>query len=203
MPEHRTIISFVPPEAFEPTLCRALGKLGYEIVAPGNEQAPADLWLVDDKCYARIDHHTRPPVPVVLLSPDPAALVEDHVVDVLRPPARFHSLYVALQTALEATPRRSPRVTTKLLAWCAYGRQLCIGTILSLSEGGCIFRCDRALPAGRDAYLLFAIAPGRKLKLRACTVHRKGRDLSLAFLDLDPDDRSAIAQYVIDQLLAE
>ncbi len=204
MPESRTILSHVSSEDFEPRAREALEKLGYEIVAAGNERSPADLWLVDDELFGLIDRHARPPVPVVVLSRDPAPLAEDPcVVDVLRSPARFHSLYVVLQTALEATPRRFPRVTTKLVAWCAYGRRICIGSLISISEGGCVFRGDRALPAGRDAYLLFSIAPGRKLKLRACTAYRKGRDLGLAFLDLDPDDRSAIAQYVIDQLLAE
>ena len=210
MPEHRTVISFVPPEEFEPRVCRALGKLGYEIVAPGNEQAPADLWLIDDKSYARIDSDMTPPVPVVMLSRDPTVLAEDYVVGVLQPPARFDNLYVALQTALEADPRRFPRVTTARQARSVAGYQICSGAVVSLSEGGCLFRSPEEPPTKPAIRLYFSLPGNQTLTVRARTAYQKtyqrtqGGELGLEFVGLGSASAVSVAikKYVIDQLLA-
>ena len=100
-----------------------------------------------------------------------------------------------------APPRRFPRVPTKRLAWFRTGDRLCSGDVVSLSEGGCLFRCDDDLPGEQEAVLLFWLPPRRILKLRAHTTYRRGNDVGLVFLDSRPDDRSIISGYVIDQLL--
>lgn len=209
MPESRTILSHVSPEDFEPHARAALEALGYEIVAAGNEQAPADLWLVDDKHF-EIDSHTSSAVPVIVLSRDAAPPPEDPcVVDVLRSPARFCSLYVALQTALEADPRRFPRVTTARSARSVAGDQICIGSIVSLSEGGCLFRSHVELPTKPEIRLYFSLPGNQMLTVRARTAYQKtyqtkqGGELGLEFVGLGSAVRAAIDRYVLDQLLAK
>ena len=191
----RTIVSHVAPEGFEPGVCRALRTLGYEIVAAGNERAPADLWLVDDEQYEivaagnerahehfAIGSHTSSTVPVVLLTRDPEPPPKvPYVVDVLRSPARFSSLYAALQTALEATPRRFPRVTTACPTPSVAGDQICTGTVNSLSEGGCLFRCHGEPPRKPEVRLYFSLPRRQMLTVRAHTVYQKGSELGLAF----------------------
>lgn len=208
MPESRTILSHVSSEDFEPRAREALEKLGYEIVAAGNERSPADLWLIDDELFGQIDRHARPLVPVVVLSRDPAPLAEDScVVDVLRTPARLANLYVALQTALESDPRRFPRVPMARPARSVAGDQICIGSLISLSEGGCLFRGHGELPATPQFRLYFSLPGNEMLAVRAITTYQgrsdQGRsELGAAFEGLRTAGRSAIEKYVRDRLLA-
>ena len=214
----RTIVSHVAPEGFEPGVCRALRTLGYEIVAAGNERAPADLWLVDDERYEivaagneqahehfAIASHTGSTVPVILLTRDPEPPPEDPcVVDMLRSPARFCSLYAALQTALEATPRRFPRVTTACPTWSVAGDQICAGTVNSLSEGGCLFRGHPwEPPCEPESRLYLSLPRHQTLTLRARTTYQMGSELGQAFQGVGSAVRAAIGGYVLDQLLAE
>ena len=50
----RTIVSHVAPENFEPQVCRALGTLGYDIVAAGEEPTSPELRIVDEEDIERI-----------------------------------------------------------------------------------------------------------------------------------------------------
>ena len=211
MTRRRTVVSHVPADAFEPDVCRALQALGYEIVRAGEEPKAAELWIVDDADLERIARGPGPPVPVVALTRDSAPPPADPcVIDAIRRPAPFQSLYVALQTALEANPRRFPRVPMARTAWCLYGGRICVGAVVSLSAGGCLFRSDEDLPwvepkrhsTGDAAIVLFRLDLRRLLKVRARMAHQTGSDLGLGFLDLDPDACSAISEYVMAELLA-
>lgn len=208
MLERRTIMSHVSPDSFEPHALAALTSLGYTFVEAGNERTPADLWLIDDDLFEQIDSKPRPGVPVVVLSRDPAPLAEDScVVDVLRTPARLANLYVALQTALESDPRRFPRVPMARPARSVAGDQICIGSLISLSEGGCLFRGHGELPATPQFRLYFSLPGNEMLAVRAITTYQgrsdQGRsELGAAFEGLRTAGRSAIEKYVRDRLLA-
>ena len=130
------------------------------------------------------------------------------MVDGLRSPARFCNLYVALQTALEADPRRFPRVTTARPARSVAGGQICIGSIVSLSQGGCLFRSHVELPTKPEIRLYFSLPGNQMLTVRANTASQKtyqtkqGGELGLEFVGLGSAVGAAIDQYVLDQLLA-
>ncbi len=116
-------------------------------------------------------------------------------------PSTFPDVLAPEACAALAPPRRFPRVTTERLAWFRYGDRLCVGDVVSLSEGGCLFRGDHDLPTGQEAVLLFWLPPRRVLRLRANTIYRSGNDVGLVFLDGRADVRSIISGYVMDELL--
>ncbi len=198
----RTIVSHVPPEAFESSVCRALGKLGYEIVAAGEELAAPELQIVNEESLERIGGEESLPVPIVVLTQDPDRQPRGpHVAGALRPPVSFRDLYVLLQRLLEPTPRADPRVATMCPARCTYGDKISFGAVITISEGGCLFRCYREPPDESETQMLFALPPSRRIEVRARTVRREKNLLGLRF-DASPDIRSAIGSYVMDELVA-
>lgn len=208
MIRRRIIASHVPPEAFEPDVCRALESLGYEVVSSSAaSDAPdrplrADLWIVGERSLGQIAGEEDPPVPVIILSSQPApGIAEPRVAASLMRPASFQDLYSAIQEALEATPRRHPRIATALAARCAYDDRACTGAVISLSEGGCLFRSADELPWGREVDLQFPLSGRGLLSTRAQQVDRRGSDRGLAFHGLSPESRSAISQYVMGRLI--
>jgi hypothetical protein len=207
MARRRTIASHVPREAVEPDALRALRSLGYEIVAAGTPSAKAgqriqsDLRIVDEGSLGQITDEASAPVPIILLTREPAPLPADRrVIASLTRPAPFQELYAAMQKALEPTPRRHPRITTALAARCAYGDRTCTGVVISLSEDGCLLRNPEELPWGREVDLQFPLPRAGLISTRARQVYRSGNDLNLEFQDLAPAFRLAISQYVMDRL---
>jgi hypothetical protein len=209
MIQRRIIASHVPPEAFEPNVCRALESLGYEIVPPriasGTPGRPfrADLRIVGERSLGQLAGEEGTPIPVIILTSQPApGIAEPRVVASLMRPASFQELYSAIQNALETTPRRHPRIATALAARCAYDDRSCTGAVISLSEGGCLFRSADELPRDREANLQLPLISGRGLlSMRAQQVDRRGSDWGLAFHDLPHESRSAISQYVMGRLI--
>ncbi len=116
--------------------------------------------------------------------------------------APFDSPDASAPDAALETQRRVPRVTTVRPAWFRTADRLCVGDVVSLSEGGCLFRGDHDLPIGQEAVLLFWLPPRRVLRLRAKTIYRSGNDVGLVFVDGRLDVRSIISGYVMDELLA-
>ena len=116
-------------------------------------------------------------------------------------PSTFPEVLVPEACAALAPPRRFPRVPTERQAWFRTSDRLCVGDVVSLSEGGCLFRGDHDLPTGQEAVLLFWLPPRRILRLRANMIYRSGNDVGLVFLDSRPDVRSIISGYVMDELL--
>jgi hypothetical protein len=207
MIRRKTIASHVPPGAVEPDALRALRSLGYEIVAVGPPSAKAgqelqsQLRIVDEEGLGQIAEEASAPVPVILLTREPAPLPADRrVIACLTRPAPFQELYAAIQKALEPTPRRRPRITTALPARCAYGDRTCTGVVISLSEDGCLLRNPEELPWEREVDLQFPLPRAGLISTRARQVRRSGTDLSLEFQDLSPASRLAISQYVMDRL---
>lgn len=207
MLRRRTIASHVASDAIEPDALRALRSLGYQIVAVGSPSANppqalhCHLRIVDEEGLGRIADEAGAPVPIILLTREPAPLPPDRrVVASLTRPAPFQELYTAIQKALEPTPRRRPRITTALPARCAYGDRTCTGVVISLSEDGCLLRNPEELPWQREVDLQFPLPRAGLISTRARQVHRSGNDLNLEFQDLDPASRLAISRYVMDRL---
>jgi hypothetical protein len=209
MARRAVIASHVSPEAFEPDACRALQSLGYEFMPAGAPSGKAgrptggDLRIVDEATLEQIADEGPEPVPTIVLTRDPAPLPANRrVVASLTRPALFQDLFVALQTALETTPRSFPRVATTLPARCTYDDRACTGVVISLSEGGCLFRsADEPLQESQTSLQFPLPGPGL-ISARARHVDRRGSQLGLVFQGLQSDSRAAISQYVMDRLVA-
>ena len=199
----RTIVFHVAPESFEPGVCRALGTLGYNIVAAREEPTSAELQIVNEESLEQIGRVASLPAPILLLTRNPARRLRGpRVVDSLRRPVSFRDLYVSIQRLVEPTPRADPRASTTCPARCTYANEICFGTVISLSEGGCLFRSYREPPDESETQMLFALPPSRRIEVRARMVRREKNHLSLRFLDASSDIRSDIGSYVMDELLA-
>ena len=210
MPRRAIIACHVPFEAFEPDACRALQNLGYEIVAAGapfgraGRPTRGDLRIVDVASLDQIAAEDSEPLPTIILTREPAPLPANRqVVASVTRPALFRELYVALQTALEATPRSFPRVATTLPARCTYDDRACTGVVVSLSEGGCLFRsADEPLRACQTSLQFPLPGPGL-ISARARHVDQRGSHLGLMFQGLPSDSRAAISQYVMDRIIGD
>lgn len=107
-----------------------------------------------------------------------------------------------IQRALEETPRRSPRVPTKLSARCIRIDRRSIGAVLSLSEGGCLLRTRDELRRGAQVDLQIALPHYGMISTRAeCRYSSRG-NIGLAFTDPAPDTRQTISNYVTLELAA-
>jgi hypothetical protein len=210
MARRAVIACHVPSEAFEPDACRALQNLGYEIVAAGAPSGRAgrptrgDLRIVDEASLDQIADADSEPLPTIILTREPAPLPANRqVVASLTRPALFQDLYVALQTALEATPRSFPRVATTLPARCTYDDRACTGVVVSLSEGGCLFRSVDEPLRERQTRLQFPLPGPGLISARARHVDQRGSHLGLVFQGLPSRSRAAISQYVMDRLVGD
>jgi hypothetical protein len=203
-----TIASDLPAEALEPQAWRAIRSLGYEIVPArvpyGRADQPIqpDLWLVDEEGLRQIADEEGAAAPIILLTRQPAPPPADQrVIASLTRGAPFQELYAAIQEAIERTPRRHPRITTALAARCAYQDLTFTGLVISLSEGGCLFRGPEDLPRERQTQLQFPLPHPGLISTQARQVNRRGDDFGFAFQDLSSLSRVAISQYVMEQLV--
>jgi hypothetical protein len=157
---------------------------------------------VDEASLGEIAAEEEAPVPVIALTRRPTPLPADRrVIASLMRPARFQDLYPAVQKALERTPRSHPRITTTLPARCAYEERASTGVVVSLSEGGCLFRSADEPPGEPETSLQFSLPRPGLISTRARHVSRREDGLGLAFQDLTSEFRLAISQYVMDRLI--
>ncbi|MFK7896171.1 MAG: PilZ domain-containing protein [Myxococcota bacterium] len=193
----------------------ALQNLGYTLLdldldhEAAKSGEDARLWLVDENRLSEVpDLERRPEIQIALLS-DPAdcdeRLPRDTRVFARVPkPGRLTPVYEMLQTALEGTPRRLPRVETRISARCISDQSRSMGAVLSLSEGGCLLRSQEGFQRGARIELQFALPAFGLVTANAECRYAKGTDLGLAFPEAGQETRSAIAHFVTAQLaLAE
>jgi hypothetical protein len=204
------IASDVPLEALEPNASRALRSLGYEMVPAGasfgtaDQPIQPDLRIVDEESFGRIASEEGASPPLILLTRQPAPPPANRrVIASLTRPASFQELYVAIQEALEPTPRRHPRITTALPARCTHDDRTCAGAVISLSEGGCLFRSPGGLSWECETNLQFPLPRPGLISTRARSVHQRENDLGFAFQGLLSDSRFAISQYVMNRLIRD
>ncbi len=197
----------VSEEAFDPEVRIALGALGYDFVRGasngGSAQAiEADLWVVDEE---NVDRVPRPSTgslqPIVVLTREPGSAGSDpRIVASLPRPVSLQAFYAVLQSALENTPRRAPRVSTDLVARCWHGNRFWTGAVLSLSETGCVFRSLPEPPPELEVTLVFVLPSDETVSTWASPVGLRGQDVALSFENVRPDSRIAISQHVVARL---
>jgi hypothetical protein len=191
----------------------ALVQLGYDLrdVDPSIHGSPAepDLRIVDERRIDEIpavedDKHT----PIVLLTGVRPITLADRqrdprIVGRIARPAGLTPLYGLLQQGLEPTPRRVPRVETRLPARWIRSERLTIGSITSLSERGCLLRtAQQRLERGARMQVQFALPGAGLLSLAADCVHGTNNDVGLCFHEPAASIRNAIGGFVNDLLAA-
>jgi hypothetical protein len=185
--------------------------LGYTLVdlesEPEEQAANSRLWLVDEEMLDELPSISlRPELKVALLcdsaeSQEPPE--DERVFSRITRPARLTAVYEMLQAVLEGTPRRLPRVSTKLLARCIRDDQRSMGAVLSLSEGGCLLRSGERFARGAQIDLQFALPRFGLINTHAECRYAQGDDLGLAFGAAHSEARRSIAYYVTSQLAAD
>jgi hypothetical protein len=199
----RILASHVPSRALAPRTRAALEGLGYRVVAavtrgPWTDASwHPDARLVDERHLGRLAAPEADPVPIVLLRGGlPLPCPDPRVVGGVPVPAEIGALYPLLQTALEATPRRSPRAPARLLARCSQDDRRWSGEVVALSETGCLLRSDAGPGARAELNVHFPLPLGRQVSTRAEVVARFRGAFGLCFRGPEPDARRAIADYV-------
>ena len=202
MSQRRTIANHAASEAFEPWALRALTKLGYQIVPAESAADPSiqvDLRIVDEESLGEVPGEE----PIVLLAREPGLESSDlRVVTLLLRPATLNGLYTVLQSALERTPRRAPRISTSLSARCWQNQWFQTGTVSSLSETGCLFRSSDAMSPEPEVTLVFPLPSGETVSTRTRPISRGRHNVAFAFDDLPHESRSAIGRFVMGRLSA-
>ncbi len=142
-----------------------------------------------------------PRTPVVLLAGGARVASRDRrVVGIVPRPAMLTDLYPILQRALEDTPRVAARAPTELPGRCTHSDRRWMGAIVSLSERGCLFQTSQSLETTQRLNLLFPLPLGQMVTARARVIGRQGQSVGLAFDDMAPPAREAVAQYVEKRL---
>ncbi len=139
----------------------------------------------------------------VLLAREPGLESSDRrVVTLLLRPATLGGLYTVLQSALERSPRRAPRISTSLSARCWQNQWFLTGTVSSLSETGCLFRSSEAMSPEPEVTLVFHLPSSETVSTRTRQMSRGRHNVAFAFDDLPHESRSSIGQYVMGRLSA-
>jgi len=225
-PARAVIASYVEPRTFAPGTRAALQGLGYAVVpalcfgrfdvprtgrfdAPGRGRGdePAEaaaIRLVDERHADRIPGADQDPdTPIVLVSGRRRPRIDDpRIAGVVTRPVDLDTLYPILQRALEATPRRVPRVPIQLSARAMRADRRWAGSLTSLSVGGCYLRSSRRVPLGTPLCVQFALPHNGVLTTRAVCVHADDEGTGLAFTDASDVARREIGGYVAERLAA-
>ena len=205
----RVLVTHAAPEAFLPRTRAILTRMGYAIVDPdefgnlvdsGSCLRP-DLRIVDERSLGEVPEESGGPVPIVVLSGRHGVTGADpRIVGAVRRPAGLHELYRLVQQILEEIPRTSPRVPTHLPARCAYRGREWQGSILSLSENGCLMRSPEPLNLGAALELSFGLPRHGRLSVGGEVAYQLIPDLGLVFTGTKRADREAIARFVSEAL---
>jgi hypothetical protein len=196
-PQRRVIAIHAPQRAFGPGTLRGLARLGYEIVST-RKRAPRepDAIVAAGRELRRLPAAVRTPIIYLERRAERREPRDPRVVETLRRPAALGDLYRALQLALEANPRRVPRVAITLPARCASGDGDWPGAIVSLSEGGCLVRSAHPLASRRRFRLWFPLPATGLVEVTARPLYERRGHLGLAFLELADATRRAIADTI-------
>lgn len=210
LPRH-TLVCHARAQAFTPGTQVILGRLGYAIWpveeydardADAREVDPPALRIVDERRLGEVeDEPGERPVRIVLLTGRHGASGADpRVVAAVKKPAGPHDLYRVLQQLLEEFPRATPRVPTHLRARCARSGRSWDGSILSISENGCLLRSSEALPLGSAVELAFDLPAAGPIAIVAEPSYQLLPDIGLVFSGLPPGTRRALRDFVTSTL---
>ena len=192
------------PRSVAPRVVEALRTLGYSFLDPEAtpESLDARIWLVDADRYSEIPlPDAAPDLRLLLIAPLSIKTIRDPRIIAQTPrPGRLGAVYSMFQSALESTPRRCPRIPTRLSARFIRSDRRSIGAVLSLSEGGCLLRTRETLRKGAKLDVQFAIPDYGLVSTRAECVYMRRGDAGLSFATPPPDVRFTIAHFITHQL---
>jgi hypothetical protein len=188
-----------------------LGRMGYAIVSPEEWKESAalasrapELAVVEDRRLAELLE--SPPfatLPLILISAKGVPPAEDRrVVGAIVRPAGLHELYRLLQQALEATARSCVRVPTNLPVRLRQAGREWHGSVLSLSENGCLVRTSEPMDLGAELEVAFELPRAGLIETRAETSYQLVSDTGLVFQSTPAASRRAILSYVEQHLAA-
>lgn len=204
----RTLVSLAPPHAFAPMARGLLARLGYVILdietfsEQFDEHARPDAYLVDERELGSVPDDGGPAIPLVaLVGRHGVNGADSRVVAAVPRPAGLHELYRVLQTVLEETPRSTPRVATHLAVRCfAEGTGAWKGTVISLSENGCLMRTPESLLLGSKLSLRADLPRVGEIELQAEVAYQVPPDVGLVFSGAPPQTRETLLRFVEETL---
>jgi len=208
--KRRLILSLAPPEAYVPLARSILGRMGYAIVSREEwQQSPAlatrspELCIVEDHQLAELLAEPRcATLPLLLLCGRGQPAFEDRrVVGAIARPAGLHELFRVFQQNLEAVPRGSLRVPTNLPVRLYRAEREWQGSLLSLSDNGCLVRCPEPMELGSQLELAFELPRSGLIETRAETSYHLVHDSGLVFQATSASQRRAIQSYVAEHLV--
>lgn len=193
------------PEAFAPTTCAMLRKLGYRVVESedyeADDGASAVLRLVDERRLGEVPDEDAEALPIIMLTGRIGAVGADaRVVGALRRPAGVHELYRLVQQLSEDTPRSTPRLPVHLPASCQAAERDWRVVLLSLSENGCLARSIEPLELGRRVELGFRLPEHGSLRLQAEVGYQLLPDFGLVFHGTTSAERDLIRGFLTARL---
>lgn len=207
-PDHTPIASYVGPRSLAPHTRAALRGLGYELVpafSKGRFDDPSwqpALRIVDESQLAKIPScEVDPGTPVIVLTGvRPAENSDPRSLGRVRRPAELADLYPLIQRALEKTPRQTPRVATLLSGRCIRADRRAVGSVVSLSDGGCLFKTSHPIEAGEAMNLQFALPRIDILSTRTVCAYRAEGAVGLVFAGASEEIRRRIRGFVTQRL---
>ena len=204
------ILSLARPEAYVPMARSILGRIGYSILSPDEwranealaEQAPG-LCILEDRQLPELSAGSViAATPLVVLCGRSRAPIEDRrVVGVVARPAGLHELFRLFQEALEPLARTSLRVLTNLPVRLRREGREWQGSLLSLSENGCLVRSPEPIELGAQLDVAFELPRSGRIETQAETSYQLLPDTGLVFQATAPATRRAILSFV-EELLA-
>ena len=209
--KRRLILSLARPEAYVPLARAILGRMGYAIVSPDEwKQSPAlaerspELCIAEDRQLAELlAEPSFVGTPLILLCGKGQPVLEDRrVVGAIARPAGLHELYRLFQQSLEAVARSSLRVPTNLPVRLRRAGREWQGSLLSLSENGCLVRCPEPMDLGAELEVAFELPRAGLIETRAETSYQLVPDAGLVFQATPAASRRAILSYVTENLAA-
>jgi len=207
--ERRLILSYARPEAYVTMARVILSNLGYAILSetewrdtPTYASRQPELRIVDERQLADLPNDPAlAAVPMIVLtgrsglnSQDPA------VIGAVLRPAGVHELYRLVQQAIEDHPRSTPRIPTNLPARLRQGDEEWKGSVLSLSENGCLLRTTAPLRLGSELEIAFELPQIGTVETRAESAYQLLPDLGLVFQATKASSREAILSFVESNL---
>jgi len=205
--KRRLILSLARPEAYVPLARAILGRMGYAIVSPDEwKQSPSlaerlpELCIVEDRQLAEASYAATPLI--VLCGRGQPMLDDRRVVGAIARPAGLHELYRLFQQSLETVARGGLRVPTNIPVRLRSAGREWQGSVLSLSENGCLVRSPEPMDLGAELEVAFELPRAGLIETRAETSYQLVPDTGLVFQATPAASRRAILSYVAENLAA-
>ncbi len=209
--DRKLLISLARPTAYVPLARAILARMGFAIVPleewrehPGLQRKQPALLIVDERMLGDIPTGSEfDRTPIILLTGKQGVTSADRrILGAVQQPAGLHELYRLIQLAVEGTPRGSVRIPTNLpVRVREQGREF-RGSLLSLSENGCLLRTTEPIGLGSRLEVSFELPRVGRLDLEAESSYQLLPDMGLVFERTPAQSRKAILEYVSEQLAA-